>query len=417
MRQRWGKATSDTQQQQDMSLTDSAREPDVSMSSIKGTVATLLRLQRYKGNRLVSSLLPLRRSSSKRPDQGLRLQIRRSPIPEEGGGTAPVAPSVNMPGRRTGYLVVGDPGLNAGNGTFVPDLESARDHLIGLHFPGEWTLTLSIHGAEDIIATTGGTLLLPASGPLPAGAYDIQRVEQIFAQHADYVAWRDREGPSWLVLNACQVSAPFERRMIEAVTCPPAMGARGQPGRGLGTGCRPNTVTRFPQGITSRSAYNALSRANQQSFLTSLTELNRLWGYYGAPPVGPITAAPSASLPSEFDPDLPLPEEEAEAETTLAPPSTFPNPFQQNLLHYYFDEPPMPGWPEVRVMVQETQFVGSLQPNEYRVQNRVVTNIAFYNRGMGPQGPRFRQFCSQGVAQLGSRTAGSPEVSEVGESD
>ena len=47
------------------------------------------------------------------------------------------------------YFVIGDRGLNAGNGIFVATIEAMRDRLVRERRPHNWTLVISIHGDQD----------------------------------------------------------------------------------------------------------------------------------------------------------------------------------------------------------------------------------------------------------------------------
>lgn len=218
------------------------------------------------------------------------------------------------------YYVVGDAKLDAGSGIRVKSLEQMKAHLMKSRPEGEWQLVISIHGAEDVIATRGGSL----RNRDEEGAYEAADIRKLFGDDEDFKKWREAYGPTWTTLNACQVHKPFEAVIIQAFNRPKTK----QNAQGLGQGCRPATETRqyyragSSKPLTTRSQWKRLSKAEQKDFLAMLVELNQKFGYFGGPPVD-----------------------------------------ESQLLRYYFDEPPKGGWPVVTVSY-----------------NRADTGISFYNR-------------------------------------
>lgn len=210
------------------------------------------------------------------------------------------------------YFVVGDRGLNSGGGTFISSLPQIRVSLMRITEQRPWTLVISIHGSEDRICD-----LAHPTNP-DQQCYDISRIQNIFGDN-QFSSWRQNNGPSRVVLNACQVSIGLERAIINALTRPQS----GQSAQGLGEGCRPSTEMITVNNIHTRAQYNRLSDPDKQSFLDELRTLNSTWGYFGAPPV---------------------PEDQ--------------------ILNYYFDVVPRGEWVIVRVS-----------------KDRVDTEIPFYNRG------------------------------------
>jgi hypothetical protein len=298
-----------------------------------------------QGDKAVNSPTCQRQQIDTQKEQQLEIQIA---LPETRRAESTQYSGDNyIQRRKIEYFVVGDPGLNAGNGIFLRRLEQIKPRLMRLRNRGNWTLVISIHGAENYIANRVRAL---RGGP---GSYDADALNNIFSNDPDFVQWRNQWGPNRIVLNACQVGANLESAIISAFTRP---GARQQPIQGLGTGCRPDTVTevyRFnDRPITTRQQYTRLSPPDRQAFVRAIETLNSRWGYFGAPPV--------------------------------------PN---DEVVDYYFDEAPRGGWPVVRVSI-----------------NRQVTSIPFYNRGQNPQ---FRRICTQGVGSLPSRrqTVVPPTVS------
>jgi len=214
------------------------------------------------------------------------------------------------------YYVVGDAGLNSGNGRFLRSLEDLRNALQPQRNAGTWTLVISIHGAEQFIANRSAAV---RGG---AGSYDAAAIRRIFGQNAAFVRWRDQFGPARVVLNACQVGVGLERAIIESLT----RRGSGQAVQGLGSGCRPSTEV-LPyeyqnRPVSTRQQYSRLPPEVRDDMLNSLRVLNRRWGYFGAPPVQ-----------------------------------------DADILSYYFDEPPLGAWVIVRVS-----------------KDRIDTDIPFYNR-------------------------------------
>src|SRR5262249_4266305 len=145
------------------------------------------------------------------------------------------------------------------------------------------------------------------------------------------------------------LASSFEAVFISSLTQAGSSGGGQQP-QGLGTDCRPNTEVMMIQGpnnsnVTTWQQYRALNRVEREAALEDLRQLNRQWGYFGQPPV--------------------------------------PN---DQILHYYFDEPPNGGWPVVRVQVGHG--AGG------------VMEVPFYNRS---QHTRFNQICNRGLGQLPTR--------------
>src|SRR5262249_16316769 len=135
-------------------------------------------------------------------------------------------------------------------------------------------------------------------------------IEKLFNNDKDFVKWRDRYGPTYLSLVSCQVSASFEGTLIANLTRAGA-GRQRQPGMGLGAGCKPiATALHLTDAPKTRLEFDKLSAAKRESIIERLKNLNKKWGYYGAPPV----------------PD-------------------------DQVLHYYYDEEPKGEWVQVEVMV------------------------------------------------------------------
>lgn len=216
------------------------------------------------------------------------------------------------------YFVVGDAGLNSGDGIFVEDMEALKAHLLKSRPEGDWRLVISIHGAEDVIATRGGNL----KNRQVQGVYGADDLRKLFGDDEAFTKWRAQYGPTWTTLNACQVHKPFETVILQSFNRPTSK----QNAQGLGTACRPATTTmtyfRGDTAVTTRSQWRRLSPGEKKELEAMLVELNGKFGYFGGPPVD-----------------------------------------KAHLLDYYFDEEPKGGWPVVTVSA-----------------NRSDTGISFYNR-------------------------------------
>jgi hypothetical protein len=248
------------------------------------------------------------------------------------------------------YFVVGDANLNSGNGIYVKNLEEMKQALMKKRLEGEWRLVISIHGAEDVIATQGGFLKDRSA----AGAYEAADLKKLFVDDEDFKKWREAYGPTWTTLNACQVHKPFETVILQSFNKSKAT----QKAQGLGQGCRPQTETKqyYAAGsnkpLTSRSQLKKLSKSDQKDLTHTLAELNKKFGYFGSPPVA-----------------------------------------ESQLLHYYFDEEPKGGWPVVTVSY-----------------NRVDTGISFYDR---TQNARFLgDKCSRHMGPMRGHTSTAPPVAD-----
>jgi|GEM_PF-2356571 len=248
------------------------------------------------------------------------------------------------------YFVVGDYGLDSGNGIRVPTLETMRDRLrqhTQAAFRRPWTLVISIHGNENILGTTGGAVVNPErQGVTIYRAPDIGRIFNV----RQFTAWRNAYGPNRVVLNACQVTAEFEGVILLALLRPGST----QSAQGLGGACRPDTelqtIEYNGRRIRTMQQWNRLPAAQRRSFLQSLQQLNRQYGYFGAPSV--------------------------------------PN---NRVLRYFFYEEPFSTWPVVRVS-----------------HNRRRTNVPFYNR---TQHRLFMRQCSRNIGTLpGHRPTVPPAV-------
>lgn len=248
---------------------------------------------------------------------------------------------------RVVYFVVGDPKLNSGNGTYVEDLEAMKKKLMTLRLNGDWRLVISMHGAEDVVAAKGGSL---KSRDVP-GVYDSDAMRKLFADDKSFTDWRDKYGPTWTVMNSCQVNKPFETVLVTSFN----KAGANQKTHGLGQDCRPETniytlTDARNRDVKTRQHYDKLSTPEKESIRKSLVEMNQKVGYFGSPPV------PEALV-----------------------------------LDYYFDEEPKGGWPVVTISFKRVNQEG----------------WAFYNRTNNPE---FLKTCSEHRGRMRGHTATAPNV-------
>ncbi len=235
----------------------------------------------------------------------------------------------------------------------VDDLAAAKQVMMRGRNPGAWTLVISIHGSQDRLGAQA-----PPDWQRNAVFYGDASIVALFSGDPEFVRWRNRYGPEHLVMNACQVSAGFERTLISNLTRPPAAGERAQGAPGLGEGCRPLTTTlqlTYDNAlVTTRRQWNGIPAADRANLESDLRNLNSEFGYFGRSPV------PAADV-----------------------------------FRYYFDVAPQGGWPKVVVGVGAHDSERS-------------TNIPFWNRATGPRSGEFHRLCDRGVGRLRGRTGAAP---------
>jgi hypothetical protein len=237
------------------------------------------------------------------------------------------------------YFVVGDRGLNSGDGIFVNTLEEMRDQLISTRNTRKWVLVISMHGSEFLLATRGGFL----RNPNAPGAYNSNRIINIFEVNNAFINWRNRYGPYKVMLNACQLNSKFERVIFKALLRP----GSNQQSTGLGKSCRPDTFLE-PMAIeknvhikTRTDWRKKCSPAQRTLLLRKLQEWNDKYGYFGVIKVSSKKEA---------------------------------------LLHYYFDEEPKGWWARVKVSI-----------------NREETDISYYLRQSNGD---FHRQCKRHISPL-----------------
>jgi hypothetical protein len=224
-----------------------------------------------------------------------------------------------------------------------------KKQLMALEPNGDWRLVISIHGAEDVVATKGGNLKSRSE----KGVYDAAAFKKLFEDDPAFVKWRDKNGPSWTTMNACQVNKPFETAILTALNKPKS----SQSAQGLGQGCRPHTemyswTDHKGNSVETRTAHRSLSAGEKKEMMEWLKDMNKNFGYFGSPPV-------------------------AEA----------------LLLDYYFNEEPKGAWPTVTISVN------------YKNQK----TWSFYRRTSHPD---FLSTCELHRGRMRGHTASVPSVPE-----
>src|SRR5947209_17358505 len=122
------------------SLLPQGRPQQQNRGRLEGQVVAVLTLQRLAGNQAVASLLD--------PHGGLA--AAQPVIQRQRGGQS-------RSGAQIGYFAVGDPHLNyEGAAVFLHNLEELPSAMMRFRGGPDWTMVLSIHGAEDILSGEGG---------------------------------------------------------------------------------------------------------------------------------------------------------------------------------------------------------------------------------------------------------------------
>lgn len=239
--------------------------------------------------------------------------------------------------------VVRDKRLYLG-GTLVNDLKEFKRKVMATKIGTDWTLVLSIHGSEELLAAQSGP-----NWKKNATFYKEADIKTLFNGDKNFVAWRDQYGPTQLSLVSCQVSASFEGTLISNLTRAGA-GNKRQPKRGLGAGCKPiATAVKLGDAPETRAKFEKLAQDKQDAIREKLRKLNNEWGYYGAPPVA-----------------------------------------DDQVVNFYYDEEPKGEWVTVEVMVGTGHTVEELEK----------TGIPFWNRTTGDKATEFRRLCDQGIGTL-----------------
>ena len=162
-------------------------------------------------------------------------------------------------------------------GRLVADLAAFKKQVMTTADADGWTLVLAIHGSEDRLGAQA-----PPDWQKNAVFYDKSDVEALFADKA-FVAWREKFGPTALSLVSCQVSAPFEDVLLKSLTRRATRGgSQAWPGRRMQAD---DEVAGWRQHAGHQGGVRQARHDKRESALDELDELNKKWGYYGAPPV------------------------------------------------------------------------------------------------------------------------------------
>jgi hypothetical protein len=177
------------------------------------------------------------------------------------------------------YFVIGDKSLNVGGGVFLADLEALKESLLKTDLSGEWTLTLTMHGAETFFGRSAGDVTGGLNETDP-GAYNKSKIQKLFGVKT-FQKWRDRHGPTRINLLSCQVGKDLEAAFLSLILNP----SSSQTAVGLGEGCilynTPMAATLNNKHIKKRQQYDALSEIDKHTVFKFLEEANNTYGYNG----------------------------------------------------------------------------------------------------------------------------------------
>ena len=185
------------------------------------------------------------------------------------------------------HFVVGDKSLSLGGSVFVATMEDLKAELMKTSLTGgEWTLSITMHGAEKFFGLSGGDVTGGISATDPR-AYSDSRVKKIFGD-TKFQTWRKSHGPKRINLLSCQVGPDLENLFLQLVQHPTSK----QKAVGLGEGCllvltRVDTTVALPGSkdivpLTTREQYKKLEASEKSRVDKWLTELNDKYGYNGA---------------------------------------------------------------------------------------------------------------------------------------
>ncbi len=181
--------------------------------------------------------------------------------------------------RRNLYFVIGDKSLNVGGGEFLADLEALKKSLLKTELTGEWTLTLTMHGAETFFGLSAGGVTggLKEGDP---GTYNKSKIQKVFGDK-EFEKWRDSHGPTRINLLSCQIGKELEAPFLKLILNP----SSSQTAVGLGEGCilynTPMAATLNNKHIKTRQQYDALSGTDKDIVFKFLEAANNTYGYNG----------------------------------------------------------------------------------------------------------------------------------------
>jgi len=184
------------------------------------------------------------------------------------------------------HFVVGDKRLDVGGGVFLATMEDLKTELLKTSMTGgEWTLSITMHGAEKFFGLSGGDVTGGISSTDPR-AYSESRVRRIFGD-TKFQAWRKAHGPKRINLLSCQVGPDLENTFLQLVQHPTSK----QKAVGLGEGCllvltRVDTTVAIPGSkdivpLKTREQYKKLGASEKSRVDQWLTDLNENYGYNG----------------------------------------------------------------------------------------------------------------------------------------
>jgi hypothetical protein len=237
--------------------------PQIQNPSLR-TPLNVIALQRTIGNQAVARLMGRTNRASDSVKQMAVPNIQRAPDKDD--ESKPVV----------FYYVIGDKKLNMGGGAFLRNMEALKSKLLQTQESGEWTLVITMHGAEEFFSNS--MRALSTGGP---GTYDKDAIENLFTNDVDFQNWRKKHGPSKIRLLSCQIGASLEKTFMKAVLKP---GAK-QSSHGLGAGCilQPEVFnyTNNGKAIKTRAQYKKLKASEKEDLLESLSDWNDKYGYNG----------------------------------------------------------------------------------------------------------------------------------------
>ena len=257
------------------------------------------------------------------------------------------APAVPDPATAYFHIVVRDPGLDQGGGVLVSDLAAAKTKLMQRRVDKPWTLVLSIHASENRLGAQA-----PPDWQKNAIFYDDAAIKSLFGGDGAFVGWRDKFGPSRVVLYGCQVTAAFEQTIADNLT----RGGKAPTAVGLGEGCKPRADS-VTFGVKDRHDYDTLKEPDKSDVLKEVQQANETWGYYGGPPVP-----------------------------------------KDQVIDYLFKGPNPGHWSQVEVIVKQGDKFDSANPK-----------IPYWNR---LSNHTYLQICTKAVGNLRTHTPQAPTIRE-----
>lgn len=177
------------------------------------------------------------------------------------------------------YFVIGSESLNLGGGEFLSDFEALKERLLKVGLTGEWTMALTVHGAETFFGLTARGVLGELKEGDP-GTYNKSKIKSLFGDKR-FQRWRDSHGPTRINLLSCQIGKDLETAFLKLILNPSSK----QIAVGLGEGCilrnTPIEAKINNKHIKNRKQYDALLKVDKETVFKKLEELNINYGYNG----------------------------------------------------------------------------------------------------------------------------------------